>query len=86
MLLPVPIDIAAINTAIVLAVGGLVVHWIRRVNKMFVAWELMQVKLESKINVLQVEFKESERVNDQVWEDVDRRLQRLEGNGRWHGR
>lgn len=73
------LDLTSINTAIVLSIGGLVVHWIRRVNKSFRDVECLRFDLSLKIVALEAAMAEHEGVSEQVHVDIARRLERLEG-------
>jgi hypothetical protein len=78
----IPVDISAINTAVVLAAVGLVVHWIRRVNRIFVEWEVMRKGWDLERHTM----RETLHDHEVIWEDLTARMRRIEdGNGRWVG-
>jgi len=83
------VDIVHINTVVVLTVGGLMVHWIRRVNKSFRDVEHLRMDMALKMAAIEATLHEHTVVSEQVWEDVGRRLNLLErvrygGSGNGH--
>jgi hypothetical protein len=67
-----------LDIALVLAVVGLVVHWIRRVNRSFEDLEKLRYDTGLRLAALEAALHEHVRLSDQVWDEVGRRLGALE--------
>ena len=67
-----------LDIALVLSVIGLVVHWIRRVNGIFIEFEHLRHLNEKELAALKAALHEHVLVSEQVWADVGRRLNLVE--------
>lgn len=73
-----PLDFAALDTAVICAFAGIMVHWIRQVNRQLRQIEELRFTYSLKLLEVERNLHEHIAVSEQVWEDVARRMQFLE--------
>jgi hypothetical protein len=88
------IDLSALNVAVIIGLGSMVVTWVRRANSSFSQIQgamrdttssitLMRLELEGHVKLLQAELNGHSVASEETHKDIDRRLDRLETTQGW---